>query len=99
MINHYFGVSATLDELTSLDLQDEIHLLPGRPVEIIRFDFGTLMPSGRVEWVAQKGEAVFFPNLGRGGVNTGGNSVWSDADNLNDLMERVLGIKGKDVSA
>lgn len=99
MINHYFGVITNPDELSSYELQDEIYLLIEEPFECITFDFGTMHSSGRVEWVAQKGEAVYWSRLGRGGVCTGADAVWSNADDINDLVERVLGIKGKEVSA
>ena len=46
-----------------------------------------------------RAEALFYEAVGRGGVVWGADADWTDANSIEDLMERYLGIGGKEMAA
>lgn len=41
---------------------------------------------------------LFFPEIGRAGIAHGGDAVWTDADSVQDAIERYFGEDDKEIS-
>lgn len=74
------------DSISALDIRDEIEKVfregTEPEVKIARINYGTLQGD------RQTGMIAFFPNAGRGAVSTGGDSVWLDCLDLDNLVIR-----------
>lgn len=77
------------DDLTALDLRRELDgerdPMSGEPEAYRVREVGS---DGHIK-SAPIGEVLWFPAIGRGGVSWGGDSVWSDASSVDDLLRRV----------
>lgn len=80
------GVDVDIESISTLDMRDEIAsaLAEGKPVE---YGHG---PSPRT---AERIVVVYFPDAGRGGICSGADTQWSDAESWRDLIDRYNGVK------
>jgi hypothetical protein len=78
------------DLVTSIDLTEEASQLE----EEAEIAYITVYDDG-IQRGWDRGQVVFFPELHRAGISWGGDPEWTDADSIEDAVERSLQINGK----
>jgi hypothetical protein len=78
------------EDITSLDLRQEMMAYLAAGHEDAEF-----LRAGAYNAVAV--EVIYFPDSGRAGIAWGADASWTDADSVQDGLERYFGIGGKEM--
>lgn len=81
-------------EITSCDLSKTMEQEPG---EWVCASASRVKDDGYIETNSQSIEVIFTPDANRAGVTWGADAVWTDADGIEDAIERYLGIDDKEM--
>ena len=90
------GEIMEVQSVHSLGLQDEV-----AASGVDDWELASARQVGRDGYIDMSGEAVeiaFSPSLGRAGLAGGGEPTWTDADSVQNALERFWAIDGKILS-
>lgn len=92
----YYRTEAT-QNLTATDLAQVAADAKTRGEEVQTASFEVAEDENFETAQAERGDVLYIPSVGRAGIAWGADADWTDADSIEDAIERYLGIDGKEM--